>query len=97
MKYVMMEVKQRKQTGFILNIPFLFPEMVTHIYISTVAKLVCEEHWPDSDIKCISAGFCSSMDVNVDCYGESETLKLKSREDIDSNIIKMADYGGCNV
>lgn len=69
---------------------FLFPESVMHISIGHVLQRGFKEHplmgapWISFDI--ISAGF-----VNLDklaCYGKSESLKLESRPERDSQLLR---------
>lgn len=90
MKYIVMQVKSGTMT---LEIPFLFPDCIVHAMMAQVAKPLCEATWKNSAASPISAGSISSADCWADCYGDSETLKLKSRGEIDSELINGADYG----
>lgn len=96
MKYIVMKVQVKED--FIIEIPFVFPEIIVHANIADFCKVLLEKHFPAAEsIQPISAGFCSSMAFEDDCYGESETLKLKSRPQEDSALIKMCDYGSMYV
>lgn len=89
MKYVMIRLTVGDMDR---DIPFIFPDAQTH---STVSQYMCHmlrrDHPDASEIKPISAGFLSSVSLSPECYGESETLKLKSRKE-DGEIIVMYDY-----
>ena len=97
MKYIVMSVKQNKADGFSLEVPFMFPDAVVHLYMSTVAKLVCEQQWKNCEIKCISAGFFSSTALEANCYGKSESIGIKSRGERDAYLIRNSDYGSIHV
>jgi hypothetical protein len=94
MKYIVMDVK--KPGGFHLEVPFVFPDMVVHHMMAQVCKALCEATWPETEVKPVSAGFVSSTAFEDECYGESETLGLKSRPE-DSRLIQMCDYGAMHV
>lgn len=91
MKYIVMQVK--KPGGFCLNLPFIFPDAAVHAVVAEGMKAALAIQWPDTEITVLSAGMCNSMDIGVSCYGNSESLKLESREEIDDNLIQYADYG----
>jgi hypothetical protein len=61
------------------EVPILFPSHIGH---DEIASMV---HRTSPGISPISAGFVSH---NKECYGESVTMKLKSRK-IDTQIIKL--------
>ena len=94
MKYIVLGVIH--ESGMKMEVPFIFPEHIVHAMMSQVCKVLCEATWQDSTITPISAGFVSSTAFEDDCYGESETLGLKSRPE-DSRLIKMCDYGSMFV
>jgi hypothetical protein len=71
MKYVVVKT----QLG--LEIPILFPELINH---STVQKF-------GRDHESVSAGFCLFDGGKWNAYGESMTLRLKSRPNEDSDLI----------
>ncbi len=91
MKYIVMSVINKSELE--LEVPFIFPDIVVHLHMSTVCKTLLELHFPGSEIKPISAGFVSSTAFEDDCYGKSESLNLPSRPERDSQLIKMCDYG----
>ena len=91
MKYVVMHVMNK--AGLDLEIPFIFPDIIVHLYMATICKPLLEEHFKEADITVVSAGFCSSTAFEDECYGQSESLGVKSRPERDSHLIKMCDYG----
>lgn len=90
MKYVILEIPIGK-SGLLRDVPIIFPEELVH---SDVANLMAR--CPGmATARPIAAGFLSSMSVGGTgaCYGESESLgKLKSRGQIDDQLISMMDY-----
>lgn len=66
-----------------VEVPLIFPETINH---STVSKFGNRgEH------ECASAGFCAADEVGRwSAWGESITLRLKSRPDIDGKILTEA-------
>ena len=77
LKYIIVSV-----CGF--ETPIIFDSIITHIDVSIYAK------------NAISAGFCEIWSeikddlpqIKVCCYGESESIGVKSRNEIDANIIE---------
>lgn len=72
MKYVIVNVNG-------IETPIIISELMSHVEVS-------------SNYNVISAGFCSFESINnelvVHCYGESVSLRKKSRKEIDAEIIK---------
>ncbi len=91
MKYIVMQVLNK--SGLDLEVPFVFPEIIVHSMMAEACRSLLSIHFPESDIKAISAGFTSSMAFEDDCYGKSESLNLESRPERDNALIKMCDYG----
>jgi len=73
MKYVLMEYMG-------VEMPFVFPCLVTHSDFVTGFR----GGYPGSTV--ISAGFCVLRDTVWTCYGDSVSLKTKSR-DKDSDVL----------
>lgn len=92
MKYIVMEVELTK--GHKLEIPILFPDILVH---DTIAKqmvhMLYRQFLSSSDVRCVAAGFVASIDMQISCHGRSESLNIASRGEIDSDLIKMTDYG----
>ncbi len=95
MKYIVMHVELQK--GGQLEIPIMFPELLVHKDIADAIKDVLIAQFKGSVVKPIAGGFVNSADCAVECCRESTSLKLKSREEEDSQLIQMSDYGGCIV
>lgn len=82
MKYIVI-----KEQG--VELPILFPEVLNHALIA---------NWVNKDFpkpKCISAGFAKANTAGASVWGESVTLKLKSRpEDADliEHILGVGSY-----
>lgn len=71
------------------DIPVLFPDCLVHV---EVARAVCKiRHLEEQGAEPLSAGDLQIMAGS--CFGESETLKLKSREDEDDACINSFMYG----
>lgn len=80
-----------------LEIPIIFPEICVHALVakSTIAAL--KKHWKGATITPVAAGLVSSMDLLVECTGKSESMDLASRGEVDSQLIRMSDYGSIHV
>ncbi len=66
---------------------FIFPKSVNHdVFTDSVGRMKNQSHgnWQRVTRKPISAGFTDG----IKCWGYSETLKLKSREHLDAELIK---------
>lgn len=90
MKYIVMGVLTK--SGLDCEIPFVFPDLVVHLNMATVCKVLLEDQFKGADVRVISAGFINSIDVTSECYGKSESLGVTSRPE-DTRLIKMCDYG----
>jgi len=53
------------------------------------------EHSTFKDLKPVSAGFCQILHDSVECYGESYSLKIKSKED--DSILAVKQIFGINA
>ena len=94
MKYIVMSVKL---DDLEMEIPFVFPDMCVHKIMAEAVTPGLLQHWQGAEVKPIAAGFLSSAGLEAKCYGESDSLNLKSREADDMLLIKMADYGSTIV
>lgn len=72
MKYIVV-----KKGSF--ELPYIFSELVNH---SDVARQVA----PFAEAV-LGAGFCDISGGKFTCYGESLTLSIKSRKDVDSGVL----------
>jgi hypothetical protein len=85
MKYI---VLKQNFNGIIREISIIFPNELVH---SEVARLF-QEHYPEfiGRSEVISAGDINVGDV--ECAGKSTSLKIKSREKNDEDLINTVDY-----
>jgi hypothetical protein len=72
---------------------FAFPATISHAHMLEAVRTTKQgvfQHWtrPYRDSKLVSAGF---INIHHDCYGESETLNIKSRGDVDTDL-RIAQY-----
>jgi hypothetical protein len=74
-KYIIVRDRADREHGIV------FPEAIIHRDVARIHRA--------SDVRVVSAGFCYIGD-HVEAFGESETLKLKSRPE-DTAIIA-ADF-----
>lgn len=91
MKYIVVEVTTK---DIVRELPFIFPEAIVHSQMyKYMQHQMTMEHNADS-VRCVAAGFLSSIQVGfgVECHGESESLNIKSREQVDTDLITMLDY-----
>lgn len=87
MKYIMFECKSKEITR---HVPVIFPDFIVHKdFAEYVTHALRREHRFDSVIA-VSAGFYDPP--TMQCSGESETMKLKSKGKADGRIIKMYNY-----
>lgn len=86
MKYIVMQTTRK---GMVREFPILFPDALTHAVVAAALERHCEEL---TGARPVSAGFISSTVIDEGCYGESETLRLKSRGAADDQLIAMLDY-----
>lgn len=97
MKYVALKMTVR---GMSREVPVIFPDFISHVNMAASALVAldaeCEgfkKSGDKVDITVVSAGFLSSMDINGNCNGQSDSLNgLKSRESVDDKLIRMIDY-----
>jgi hypothetical protein len=90
MKYIVIRVSMEVLK---FELPFIFPDKLVHCEVARVMVNLLRDQYPLSPVEPVSAGFLSSMDFDCECFGESETLHLKSRGEVDSALIAMYDYG----
>jgi hypothetical protein len=95
MKYVVMQVTSKD--GQTMRIPFIFPEIVVHQLAAAVFVPLLQEHFKNSEVKPLSAGFLSCMDIEPECHGESESLGLESLGELDDELIAGCDYGSMHA
>lgn len=86
MKYVVL--KSEDEQGNIHELPIMFPYVLIHKEMKECGwrALMKSEH---SFIECVGAGFCSFTVLgdgssHVTCYGESESLGIQSRYELDN-------------
>lgn len=92
MKYIVVELTQE---GLIQEMPFIFPEAMVHSEMyALVERALLFHNRHRASARCVGAGFISCRDVapRGGCYGESESLKIKSRGVVDDRLIQMMDY-----
>lgn len=76
--------------GMSREVPVMFPNCMVHIEVAR--SLVAGQVLKGNPIKVVSAGeYCP---FNGACSGESTTLMVKSRGDIDTKLIQTHDYTG---
>ena len=83
------------QKGMNYEIPFIFPELLVHSTMAIVADKMLRLSFNEKNIisiRPVSAGFLSSIGIEKNCYGRSESLELHSRPE-DNQLISMCDYG----
>jgi hypothetical protein len=85
-KYIMAEITMPQ--GLKVKVPIIFPDKLIHLEVATVIKLVAPLDGNKPQI--VSAGTIEHI-VPVGLGGESDTLKLKSRES-DALTIKQYSY-----
>lgn len=85
MKYI---VLQSKTNGITRELPIIFPDLMVHANVAQALLALPEM----KGFKAVSAGALSCMDLRPKCHGDSFSLKLKSREEVDNALIYMMDY-----
>lgn len=90
MKYVMLEVTLAGEAALPFKLPAIFPDKLVHKDMAACLKKVAWSTWPGCTVNVVSAGEVQLSDVQ--CFGESETLKVESREDADAHVIETYDY-----
>lgn len=96
MKYIVCRIYHKRK--IFLDVPFVFPDIISHITMYEGAHTTLTMIWPEHDghkVKCLSAGFINSIENMGECYGKSDTLGKKSRGELDTKLLRMADYGSC--
>lgn len=86
MKYIMLRIVTAGE--IIRELPIIFPDAFVHADVAeAITKLpgLCTA-------TPVAAGSLSSLELETQCYGDSQTLNLKSRGDLDSSRICMLDY-----
>lgn len=85
MKYIIFQSK----VGMITReLPVIFPDALIHKEIADAIVA----HNADLKLRPIAAGQCNSLEMLCQCYGESTTLGMRSRGNIDSKLIAAMDY-----
>lgn len=91
MKYI---VIRTTLGGVVRELPFIFPNCIIHEdafkMMSEAIKLSTGEK--AGECVAVSAGETSCMKPGSDCHGDSETLRIKSRGDVDDSLIYSLDY-----
>lgn len=98
MKYILIEYTQGDA---VYHMPFVFPNNFVHAKMYEQMKYAIREETIDNkrhnggqfahDFKCVAAGEVSSTYLKG-FHGESQTLGVKSRNEVDDNVIGMCDY-----
>ena len=100
MKYIVLEVRDNDLSGSepsIRELPFIFPNNCVHKDIADCMTQMLIEDRPKGCsrvVRVVSAGEISSMTLGGRgaCHGNSTTLKVESRGDVDSALIQTYDY-----
>jgi hypothetical protein len=71
-------------------VPIMFPDKLVHSSVAAAMLVTLQQHFPDSEIKPVSAGLCGNLEVDG-VEGESTTLHLKSQP-VDADVINSYDY-----
>lgn len=91
MKYVMfMKQLGKSADGMKHFVPIIFPNNLVHIMI---ADSMTAKGAPLEGYRPVSGGEISPLDMK--CFGESSTLKMRSDPERDSRFCLMGDYGVC--
>jgi len=96
MKYIVCRV--RKHRKIFLDIPVVFPDLLVHAVMFEHVRNALLAQWPSRQgysIRPLSAGSIASIENFGECHGESESLGVKSRGKLDTELVRMADYGSC--
>lgn len=86
MKYIVTQ-RETELTNVNIEEIFIFPKSVNHDCFAEVAGRIKDQtygNWHRVYREVISAGFTDG----VKCYGESESLGIKSRKDEDTQLLK---------
>lgn len=88
MKYIVMKVSKG---GDEFEMPFIFPNFFVHDHIRQYIEHISIKLRMGS-VTCVAAGFCNFIMDEINCTGESESIGIKSRGEIDNNLIRGMDY-----
>lgn len=90
MKYVMLEVVLSGSEAPPFKLPIIFPDKLVHKDMAMSARKVAWSTWPCCKVNVVSAG---EINLNgVECFGDSETLKVESRGIRDADTIETYNY-----
>lgn len=90
MKYIVM---QRKiGDDMIQEIPIIFPDVLVHKHVA-MALLRLPGNPYNFINKVASAGTIEYSDAEFTCSGNSSTLKISSRGEVDEQLILNCEYG----
>lgn len=91
MKYIVLQVLLGNDE---IEVPIIFPDIMVHADVSEYAQHLFRRKHNLYNVNPVSAGFINTLNIGSKdfCYGESETLKLKSRGERDSKLISLYDY-----
>jgi len=102
MKYIVLRVTDHsskdRQSDFVRELPFIFPDNCVHSEVAKyMTNMLLNERPEDRlrEVEAVSGGFINSLVIGggkSSCYGESESMKLKSRGDQDAALISTFDY-----
>ncbi len=90
MKYVMLEITLAGGEAPPFKLPVIFPDKLVHRDMAAHVKSVAWATWPRCNVNVISAGEIQLG--GVECFGESETLNVKSRGERDARTIDVYNY-----
>lgn len=93
-KYVVFSATDKHGNEY--EVPVMFPTALTHAKMCDMSKMVMlrEDYCELSPGPAISAGFCSLGLYKIECFGESESMGLKSRGQRDTDLFKQYDTYG---
>jgi len=85
-KYIVFGAKNKDGVEF--EIPVMFPKYLTHADMCEASKMVMfrDDYSGLTPGPAISAGFCCIEKGGIACFGESESLKKKSRGEQDAAL-----------
>ena len=87
MKYIVADI--RISESIYREVPFIFPEFMVHsLFAECIPGIARKHEWRLAGF--ISAGF---MEIDGECHGKSESMKLTSRPEEDTLLIRMINYG----
>lgn len=90
MKYVMLEITLQGGEAPPFKLPVIFPDKLVHRDMAMNVKTVAWATWPGCRVNVVSAGEIQLG--GVECFGESETLQVKSRGERDARTIDVYNY-----